>query len=115
MVYKKHIISKKAFFTLFSLSACLYFLFYVKYSVNNLNYQKTELKRLVHKEQQYISMLNAELSILKNPTRVKKIVSNNLTITETKPMQIILNENDGKIPEIHNVIDDGNWRYKRSK
>ena len=36
-------------------------------------------------------------------------------IDKVPSMPYGINENDGKIPEIYNVIDDGNWRYKRSK
>jgi hypothetical protein len=115
MVYKKYIISRKSLFVVLCLSACLYFLFYVKYGVNNLIYQKTELQRLVFKEKENIIILNAELSMLKNLTRIRKIVSTNLPIVETRVTQIILNENDNKIPTINNIIDNGNWRYKKSK
>ena len=115
MTYKKQIISKKTLIISITLFTCLYFLFNIKYSVNNLLYQKNELQKVIYKEKDNIRVLNAELCLLKNISRIKKIV-NGLTITETNSNQIILNENDHKMININNIIESNkNWRYKKGK
>ena len=115
MFYKKQLFSKKALLCTLGLFICLYFLFYIKYSVNNLLYQKSDLQKIINKEKNNISTLSAELALLQNPVRIKKILINNIALMESRSEQIIVNENDNLIPVIKNsnsnLIDK--WRYKR--
>jgi hypothetical protein len=115
MFYTKQLFSKKALVCIVGLFTCLYFLFYIKYSVNNLLYQKSDLQKIINKEKKNIGALSAELSLLQNPVRIKKIIIKNTPLMESRLEQIILNENENLIPIIKNssnLIDK--WRYKRA-
>ena len=115
MFYKKQLFSTKALLCVLGLFTCLFFLFYIKYSVNNLLYQRSDLQKIINKEKNNISTLSAELSLLQNPSRIKKIIINNIILTESRPEQIILNENENPIPTLktHSKTID-KWRYKRA-
>ena len=111
----KEIISRKIFLLFIAILLSLYCLFYIKYSVNNLLYQKNELQRFIYKEKDNIRVLYSELAVLKNPNRIKKIAQNHLSIVETNPNQIILNENENIVQIKNNSKSSAkaSWRYKK--
>lgn len=67
------------------------FLFVIKEKVSLLNHQLMSLTKQIVEEQDKIHLLKAEYTSLNNPSRLNKIVKQNLALVHVAPSQLIKN------------------------
>lgn len=65
------------------------FLFVIKYKVQNLNKHLNDLNNRIVTEKENYHILKAEYTYLTNPKRIKKLVSENLSLQTLKPEQVV--------------------------
>ena len=94
---------------------CLYLLFSVKYSVQNLTYQKKYMAQGLSIENHKLKQIHANLTDLTKDARIQGIASIHLEVGESKTNQIKSNTiRVIKMNEAFNKVNSHSWRYKKS-
>jgi hypothetical protein len=111
---------KIRYIVFFALLTCFIFtLFQVKFKVQMLNKQMTELKQQLSREKDAIYVLKAEWAYLNQPERLERLSMKFLNLSEIKPCQINPGLSEKKIPSkqdnrgiIRTSYSATKWRYK---
>ena len=94
---------------------CLYVLFSVKYSVQNLTYQKKYIVQDLTIEKGKLRQIYSHFIDLTKYSRIQDIASTHLKVSESKTNQI---KNDRikimQMNETFNKVGSNSWRYKQS-
>ena len=94
---------------------CLYVLFSVKYSVQNLTYQKKYMVQDLTIENGKLRQIYSHFIDLTKYSRIQDIASTHLKVRESKTNQI---KNDRikimQMNETFNKVGSNSWRYKQS-
>lgn len=83
-----------ALLLLFSL--CIFGLFQIKFKVQHLHLELTELKTQLVREKNLIHVLKAEWAYLNTPERLQRLAKKFLNLAEMTPEQILLSATSGK-------------------